>query len=360
MKDLFRELTVVELASVLAGPSVGMFFAELGARVIKVESPSGDVTRGWKLPDESPDSNVSAYFSSVNYHKEYVSLDLKDPSDREHLNAILKEADVLIQNWKEGDAEKFGLSAGSLMARFPKLIIADLSGFALETQRVAYDIVLQAETGWLSMTGHPGGGPAKLPVALIDLLAGHQLKEGILAALWQRERTGTGAQVAVSLEESALASLANQASNYLMCGNIPGPMGTAHPNIAPYGEIFRCRDDRPLLLAVGSDVQFQKLCSILGHPEWAEQAEFRTNQQRVAHRALLAETLSTAFPRDVRDAWMEALVAAHIPCAAVRTLDEVLTGPVAQKMIREENIQGTPTRRLSSLGFDLRSGHAGE
>ncbi|MDX5404626.1 MAG: CoA transferase, partial [Bacteroidota bacterium] len=260
MKDLFRELTVVELASVLAGPSVGMFFAELGARVIKVESPSGDVTRGWKLPDESPDSNVSAYFSSVNYHKEYVSLDLKDPSDREHLNAILKEADVLIQNWKEGDAEKFGLSAGSLMARFPKLIIADLSGFALETQRVAYDIVLQAETGWLSMTGHPGGGPAKLPVALIDLLAGHQLKEGILAALWQRERTGTGAQVAVSLEESALASLANQASNYLMCGNIPGPMGTAHPNIAPYGEIFRCRDDHPLLLAVGSDVQFQKLC----------------------------------------------------------------------------------------------------
>ena len=279
--SLFHGLKVCDLSTVLAGPSVGSFFAELGAEVIKIENPRthGDVTRSWKLASEDSQSSVSAYFASVNVKKTYVWLDLIQ--DRERLNAYIAQSDILIANFKAEDYSKFGLEKDQLLALNPRLIIARLKGFDSDQNRVAYDIALQAETGFMYMNGTPESGPVKMPVALIDVLAAHQLKEGILSALLVRERTGKGMQVDCSLEKAALASLVNQATNYLMAGHIPQRMGSLHPNIAPYGEIFACADQKLLVLASGSDKQFVKICEILSIPETARDPRFATNQLRV-------------------------------------------------------------------------------
>ncbi|HMC97034.1 MAG TPA: CaiB/BaiF CoA-transferase family protein, partial [Flavobacteriales bacterium] len=222
-KGPLADLLVIETASVLAGPAVGMCFAELGARVVKIERPSGngpagDVTRQWKLPSEDPASPVSAYFSSVNWGKEHVFLDLKKAADRARFDALLGESDVLITNHLAGDAENLGLTRDRIRSLNPRLVHGHIKGFAARPDRPAYDVVLQAETGYISMTGSDADHPAKLPIALIDVLAAHQLKEGVLLALLQRERSGKGAYVEVSLEEAALTGLINQASNYLMTG----------------------------------------------------------------------------------------------------------------------------------------------
>ena len=268
------DLLVIETAAVLAGPAVGMHFAELGARVIKIENKrsGGDVTRKWKLPQEDPASPVSAYFSSVNWGKEHLFLDLKDPADRARFDALMAQADVLITNHLDSDAEKLGLARSRLRAINPRLVHGHIKGFADQPQRPAFDVVLQAETGYISMTGTDGDHLAKLPIALIDTLAAHQLKEGILLALWKREKTGKGMYVEVSLEEAALAGLINQASNRLMTGAVARPLGTLHPNIAPYGETFLCSDGNRIILAVGSDGQLRPCARSSEKPRWARTA----------------------------------------------------------------------------------------
>jgi crotonobetainyl-CoA:carnitine CoA-transferase CaiB-like acyl-CoA transferase len=242
MKTLnsIKELTVIELSTVLAGPSVGMFFAELGAKVIKIEHPTiPDVTRSWKLPYEQHDVPVSAYFSSVNYGKSYLTLNLLDTDDYSNFIELIKNADILLTNFKRGDDHKLGIETKKLQQLNKRLIIGKISGFGEESDRVAYDLILQAETGFMSMNGTTDSGPVKMPVALIDILAGHQLKEGILLALMDRQLTGKGSEVSVSLYDAAVCSLANQASNFLMTGHIAKRMGSLHPNIAPYGELFQ-------------------------------------------------------------------------------------------------------------------------
>src|ERR1041384_6818530 len=219
MNSPFKDLKVIELASVLAGPAVGMFFAELGADVLKIENPKngGDITRQWKNASEKP-GDLSAYYASVNWGKSSVSLDISDEKGRRQLFAWLQNADVLIMNFKAGDAEKLGLDFPSLSARFPKLICGYLTGYGENDPRPAFDLVMQAETGFMSMNGTPESGPLKMPVAIIDIMAAHQLKEGLLTALFLRERSGKGSCVKVSLFDAAIASLANQASNFLMTG----------------------------------------------------------------------------------------------------------------------------------------------
>lgn len=345
--------TVIELASVLAGPSVGMFFAELGARVIKIENRSkgGDMTRSWKLRVEDSSSPISAYFSSVNYQKEYVDLDLTQTSDRERLQTLISEADILINNMKDSSAERFGVDGASLRARYPTLIIANLQGFADGNEHVAFDIVLQAETGYISMCGSKGY-PAKLPVAFIDLLAAHQLKEAILLALLQKAKDGQGALIKTSLEECALSSLANQASNYLMCGHVPQAMGTLHPNIAPYGEILITREGDSYVLAIGTDRQFHGLCDIL-KLDIADDLRFSTNQQRLTHRDELFELLHNASRALDGKKFYAACLAQKIPMGKIRSLDEVLESSIAQSMVLSEDIESVPTKRLGTVAFTI-------
>ncbi|MBI2269461.1 MAG: CoA transferase [Bacteroidetes bacterium] len=297
MQKIFKNLKVVELANVLAGPSVGMFFAELGANVMKIENKltNGDITRSWKLPEESTKAATSAYYASVNWGKRSLLLDLSSPKDKKKVIQLLRSADVVITNYKSGDAKKFGMDHASIKKINPEIIYAHISGFGSKDKRVAFDLVLQAESGFLSMNGTSTSGPVKLPVALIDILAAHQLKEAILIALLNRSHTGKGAYVGTSLYESAIASLANQGTNWLLAKHIPKPMGTLHPNIAPYGEIVTCKDNKQLVLAIGSDKQFSTLCIALNAGYILKDKRFSTNSMRIKNRRILLKILKKEF-----------------------------------------------------------------
>jgi crotonobetainyl-CoA:carnitine CoA-transferase CaiB-like acyl-CoA transferase len=357
MVQMFKGLKVVDLSTVLAGPSVATFFAELGAEVIKIENPRtcGDVTRSWKLSSEEQTSQVSAYFSAVNFGKSYVWLNLADPNEHERLFGYLDSADIVITNFKEGDAEKFGLNYKILSARNPKIIYATIEGYSSDKQRVAYDVVLQAETGFMHMNGEASGPATKMPVALIDVLAAHQLKEAILIALYKRNIEHKGSHVWVSLEKAALASLANQATNYLMAGHVPQRMGSLHPNIAPYGETFAGSDGKWMVLAIGSEKQFHLLCEALNLEALIHDARFGSNQERVKHREDLAAFLKEKIALQPREHWLTIFNEKQIPAGAIRTMDEVMAQPVAQSMWLEETINGVTTKRMSSVAFDMKS-----
>ena len=332
-----------------------MHFSELGAWVIKIENKrgGGDVTRKWKLPSEDPASPVSAYFSSVNWGKEHHFLDLQDPADRSEFDRWIEKADVLISNHLPADSEKLGLTRDRLRSLNPKLIHGHIKGFSDQPDRPAYDVVLQAETGYISMTGTDGDHLAKLPIALIDVFAAHQLKEGILIALLQRERTGKGAYVEVSLEKAALAGLINQASNFLMAGHVAAPIGTLHPNIAPYGETFVCSDRKRMILAVGSDRQFEALCEVIGAAEIAADLRFRSNTDRVRSRIELASLIQEKISTRKRSDLLFELEKAGVPAGAVRSMDEVMSLPASQEMIVEQKIDGKPTRRIRGNAFSI-------
>ncbi len=348
MKKL-AELVVLEVASVLAGPSVGMFFAELGARVVKLEPPQGDVTRTWKLPSEEGTSPVSAYFSSINYGKEYVRINLTTGEGQIALKQLISTCDVIITNNPADQAKKLGLDRDSIRATNPTIIHGHIKGFA-EAELPAYDIVLQAETGYIGMTGHDGN-LARLPIAMIDVLAGHQLKEGVLAALLNHNETG--AYVEVSLEEAALSGLINQASNYLMEGHTAAPLGTQHPNIAPYGDLFTTADGKHVLVACGSDGHFNSLCTTIGQDTLLQDERFRSNQDRLQNRAALVTLLNSSIEQLSSEAFVTRMHAAHIPAAVVRSIDEVLEKPVAKRMILEEEIGGIPTKRIKGNAFRI-------
>lgn len=348
----FSELKIIDLSTVLAGPSVGTFFAELGAEVIKIESPHfPDVTRSWKLPTEDSESDISAYFSSVNYSKKYIQLDFSIANDLKQLMELLADADILLTNFKNNSEEKFGLSAEILLEKFPKLIIGKITGFGDESDRIAYDLILQAETGFMSMNGTPESGPVKMPVALIDVLAAHQLKEGILIALLDRITTNKGRKVSVSLFDAAISSLANQASNYLMEKQVPKRIGSLHPNIAPYGEFFKTKDEILVTFAIGSDLHFQKFITLLNLSSYLNDKRFISNQNRVKYRLELAEIIQKEISKrnaqDILDACHKNL----IPAARIKNLAEVFQEIESQKLIREEEISGRSTKRVTSIAF---------
>jgi crotonobetainyl-CoA:carnitine CoA-transferase CaiB-like acyl-CoA transferase len=353
---LFEDLVVVELAAVLAGPQVGQFFAELGARVIKVENrrTGGDVTRGWKGPREAGDTPTSAYYHATNYGKESYLRDLRDPADRAWLDNWLQRADIVISNFRPAAARKLGLAWEQLRTDYPRLIYAELGGFGPGEERPAFDIVLQAETGWLSMTGTSEGAPARLPVALIDILAAHQLKEGLLVALLQRQRTGRGCRIYTDLYAASLASLANQATNYLIGNTVPTRRGTEHPNIAPYGDVFRTADGREIVPAIGTEAHFRAFCKLLGYPEWATDERFADNAQRVRHRPALNTLLAPAIA-----GWSSAelLAAADrdgIPLGLVRPLDEVLNSERARTLwLSRTDESGRTVRSLRTVVWTL-------
>lgn len=357
MQNIFKGMKVVELASVLAGPAVGTFFSELGADVLKVENKTagGDVTRQWRMSGEQ-EAGPSAYYASVNWNKKSVMLDLGDKSDREEALRLVREADIVLSNFKRGDGRKFGLDYEQVKRENPSVIYGQLTGFGSESDRLAYDLIMQAETGFMSMNGQPGGPPTKMPVALIDVLAAHQLKEGILCALLQqRERPDRPFHVQVSLYDSAVSSLINQAANWLMNDNVPQRLGSRHPNIAPYGDIFTTRDKRSVTLAVGSDRQFRDLCTILKLPELARQPSYRTNAARVEHRSPLATALQQQIARMDSDSLLQQCRRHRVPAAAIKNLEEVFSAPSARRLLLTEEREGRATVRPRTAVFELES-----
>lgn len=347
----------MELAAVLAGPSAGTFLAELGAEVIKIENPAtrGDVTRSWKLLSEDPHHPISAYYASVNgLSKEVLMADLKADADRQKVDVLIEQADVVISSFRPGSGQRLGLDGHTLLKKHPKLIVGEISGYGPQSGRAAYDMVIQAETGFLHMNGYPGTAPAKLPVALMDILAAHQLKEGLLVALLQKEKQGKGALVQVSLFDAAISALANQASNYLMAGHIPGPLGSLHPNIAPYGEQFECADGRSLVLAVGSDRQFQALGRLLKLNE-NQLRDFADNGSRLADRERLQSLLQEAFARDERSFWLESMVELDIPAGAIRNLEEVFGTKEGSSLIQTELCKELTIKRIPQAIFNIQS-----
>ena len=354
---MFQNLQILELASVLAGPSVGMFFAELGAKVIKVENArtGGDVTRKWKLTSENPNpDHLSAYYCSVNWQKEVVFADFNKAEDRQKIYDLVKTTDIVIANFKHGADAKLGMDYVTLKTFNPQLIYAQLTAFGAESKRTAFDVVLQAESGFMYMNGNPESPPAKMPVALIDLLAAHQLKEGILVALLQRQQSQKGCLVTASLMESAIAALANQATNWLMGKHIPQRMGTLHPNIAPYGEMFETKDGKLLVLAVGNDKQFAALCRVLQNEALAKDARFENNALRVKNRQALQSLLQPLIAAYHRADLLLQLEANQVPAGAVRNMEEVFELPMAEQMVLKETREnGQVTKRVRTVVFTL-------
>ena len=355
MENLFKDVTVVELAGVLAGPAVGNFFSELGAKVIKVENKrsGGDVTRQWRQPGETSEG-PSAYFSSVNWNKDSLFLDLGETDDKQKVNELIKEADIVVTNFKKGDDKKFGLTFDDLKAINPTVIQGHISGFGTGSDRLAYDLILQAETGFMSMNGQPDSPPTKMPLALIDVLAAHQLKEGLLCALLkQKEKPDQAFRVDVSLYDSAISSLANQATNWLMNGNVPRRMGSLHPNIAPYGEIFSTVDDRLVTLAIGSDRQFRDLCKILGAGQLANQSEYQHNEARVENRKALSDILKEYIGKLEADMFLKKCHNNFVPAAEIKNLQQVFESANARQLLLKEVKEGRQTIRPKTTVFNI-------
>lgn len=349
-------LRVLELASVLAGPAVGQFFAELGATVTKIENKTtgGDVTRNWRMPSESPDTPLSAYYHSVNWGKETMLLDLTDAADFSRAGELIAQTDILITNFTRKKAQKLGLDPAAIRALNPSIIQVNLTAYGENDERPGFDAALQAESGFLYLCGEPDRPPVKMPVALIDILAAHQMKEGVLLALLEKMRSGKGAYISVSLFDAAIASLANQASNWLNTHCIPQRMGNRHPNIAPYGDLFETADHHWLLLAVGTEKQFETLCNILELPELPADPRFAANSRRVIHREELNRVLAQAIAKKTRSRWMELLEPAGVPVAVPRDMSEVFTVPATERLILEQTeADGSTSRRVRTAVFEI-------
>ncbi|MGW6395714.1 CaiB/BaiF CoA transferase family protein [Streptomyces sp. NPDC055103] len=311
-------IVVADFGRVLAGPYMTMILADLGADVIKIERPgSGDDTRAWGPPFADGEAT---YFLGVNRNKRSVSLDLTDPDDLATARAIVARADVLVENFRPGTMEKLGLGYEDVRAAHPGLVYCSVTGFGTaEGARLpGYDLLVQAMGGLMSVTGEPEGPGTKAGVALVDVITGLHAGLGILAALRHRERTGEGQRVEVSLLTSLLSALTNQSAAHLGAGVVPRAMGNRHPSIAPY-EVFEA-EDRPLVLAVGTDRQFRTLCERLGRRELAEDPRFATNTARVAHREELVEALSGPLGTRTADGWFDELTAAGVPCGPINDL----------------------------------------
>lgn len=355
----FAGLKVLELASVLAGPSVGMFFAELGAEVVKVENltTEGDVTRKWKLPSEDADNDISGYFSCVNWGKLSVAINLCEPEGLDMIFRLTAVCDIVLVSYKPGDAEKLGVGYHQLKKHNANIIYAHITGYGLKNPRAGFDAIIQAETGFTYMNGEPDGPPVKMPVALMDVLAAHHLKEAILIALLQRERTGGGRYIEASLFKAGLASLANQAANWLVGKSIPQRLGSDHPNIVPYGTIFHTKDGKDIVLAAGTDKQYKELVKALGKPGLADDVRYEKNQDRVINKrdinGIIQKLIASYNQSDI----LELLASKRIPAGGVFNMREVFEVPESAEMLIQDSdsggkeIKGVRTVAFSAPGW---------
>ena len=333
-------IRVLDLSRVLAGPWASQILGDLGADVVKVERPgNGDDTRAWGPPylkdaDGQP-TRESAYFLCTNRNKRSITVDMASPEGQQQLQQLAAKADIVLENFKTGGLQQYGLDYASLNAINPRLIYCSITGFGQSgpyASRPGYDFLIQAMGGLMSITGVPddeaGAGPQKVGVALTDILTGLYATIGILAALQERNRSGLGQHIDTALLDVQVATLANQASNYLVGGMVPRRMGNAHPSIVPY-QTFPTADS-DMILAVGNDGQFARFCTVAGRPEWAQDERFATNPQRVKHRAELIPLLrQTTVMRSTAE-WVSALEQADVPCGPVNRLDQVFADPQVQ------------------------------
>jgi len=349
-------IKVLELASVLAGPAVGTFLAELGAEVTKVENArtGGDVTRSWKLPSEPTGQAHSAYFCSVNWGKRHILLDLKSEEGHAEAMRLAAEADIIVANYKPGDDVKLRLDYATIVKVNPKVIYGSINGYGADNPRAAFDVVLQAEAGFMSINGFADRPPLKFPLAIIDMLAAHQLKQGILLGLFNRERTGQGCHITASLFDAAISALGNYATNWLMGGDLAGRCGGTHPNICPYGDVLACADGGMVVLAAGTDHQFVELCEALHLPQLPTEERFHTVQQRVKHRDALMQLLQDAATKVDRDVLLAELQSRAVPAGAILSLDETLALPATEHMLlRGTEADGSPSVRPRQVGFSI-------
>ena len=315
-------LLVADFSRVLAGPYATMLLADLGATVVKVERPgAGDDTRGWGPP--FADDGQATYFQAVNRNKRSIALDLSDPDDAAVATRLADTADVLVENYRPGALERFGLDAASVRARNPRVVYCTITGFGSGggAGLPGYDLLVQATGGLMSITGTDQ--PTKAGVALVDVLTGLHATVGILAALQHRDRTGEGQHVEVSLLGSLQSSLVNQISSVVGAGVVPTYLGNAHPSIAPY-EVFQAAD-RPMILAVGNDGQFARLAEVLGRGDLATDPRFATNTARVAHREELVSLIESVLRARGADHWQQVITEAGVPCGPINDIAQGLT-----------------------------------
>lgn len=321
-------IRVLDLTRVLAGPVCTMLLGDLGAHVIKVERPgTGDDTRGWGPPFD--ERGESAYFLSVNRNKKSAAADLADPADRELVEQLALGADVVVDNFRPGTLERWGLDPAGLLARRPGLVWCTVTGFGTQSSRPGYDFVAQAECGWMAITGEPGGDPMKMGVALADVIAGKDAAIAVLAALvsrFRRSHAGAGAdegiRLFISLAHSTLAALVNVAQNSLVAGADAERWGNAHPNLVPY-QLFEAAD-RPIVIAVGSDAQWASCARCLGLDELLEDRGLATNAGRVRERTRVVSAMEARVRERTADEWLARLDGAGVPAGRVRTVLEAL------------------------------------
>jgi len=363
-----KGLKVVELARILAGPWAGQLLADLGAEVIKVESEQGDDTRAWGPPFIERDNDVSAaYFHGCNRGKKSITVDLSSSKGQERIKKLVKESDILIENFKVGGLKKYGLDYESLKTKNKELIYCSITGFGQDgpyATRAGYDYIIQGMSGLMSITGEPGGPPLKTGVAITDIFTGIYASTAILAALHQRKETGLGQHIDMSLLDSAVAILANQGMNYLSTGNSPGRMGNFHPNLSPY-QVFECSDGH-IIIATGNDQQYQRFCDILQCSELGKNPKFVSNAKRVENRHELDEVLSRKTRNWKKAKLLKRCEVTSIPAGPINSLDEVFSDKQIIHRGMKLSLDGIPSIRSpirfsgSELNLDKPSPKLGE
>ncbi len=364
MAGPLSHIRVLDLSRVLAGPWAGQTLADLGAEVIKVERPgAGDDTRGWGPPflndSEGRPTSDAAYFLAANRGKKSVTIDFTLPEGQELVRRLAADCDIVLENFKVGGLAKYGLDYASLKEINPGIIYCSITGFGQTgpyRNRAGYDFLIQGMGGLMSVTGEPdgepGGGPVKVGVAIVDIFTGMYAATSVLAALAHRERTGEGDYIDLSLLDVQVATLANQATNYLVSGKSPQRLGNAHPNIVPYQAL--ATSDGYIILAVGNDSQFAKLCAVAGCPELADDERYRTNAARVRNRGELIPLIKELLKKRTSEEWIAALETAGVPCGPINTIEEVFDNPQVQARGMRVEVPHQVAGQLSLVGSPMK------
>jgi crotonobetainyl-CoA:carnitine CoA-transferase CaiB-like acyl-CoA transferase len=312
-------LLVADFSRILAGPYATMLLGDMGAQVVKVESPAGDDTRTWQPPVRG---DIATYYLAINRNKRSIALDLRDPDDAALARELAARADVLVENFRPGGLAKYGLDYESVTAANERVVYASISGFGSGRGAAVpgYDLMVQAMSGLMSLTGDPEGPPYRAGISVFDVMSGMQSVIGTLAALRHRDATGRGQHVEVNLLSTALSGLVNHTSAYVAGGTVPYRMGNAHPSLFPYEPLPAADGD--IIVIAGNDGQFARLCKVLGAPELLDDPRFAHNQDRTANRDELRPLLEARLATRTRDEWFHELLAAGVPCAPINTLDE--------------------------------------
>lgn len=339
------DIRVLDLSRVLAGPWATQMLGDLGAEIIKIEKPGvGDDTRGWGPPWHGVgEDRTAGYYLAANRNKKSVAIDIAKPEGQKLIRDLAARSDIVVENFKRGGLRKYGLDHESLRAANPRLICCSITGFGQDgpdADKPGYDLMIQAMSGFMSITGNADGPPRRMGVAMVDLTTGMNAAAAILAALYQRERTGEGQHIDIALFDVALSSLGNQALNYLVSGEAPGRTGNAHPNVVPY-QPFETADGW-IIVAVGNDNQFARFAALLRHDEMAGDERYRTNGARVENRDTLIPPLAEAMKTRTTAEWTAALIAANVPFGPINTIEQAFAEPQAIHRGLSHEIAGVP------------------